>query len=112
MGMISATPLRVGELGTQLEELDELRASLGREVGRSGPWIAALRRQVRASSVEGSTSIEGYKVKPGEAVALVNSDQQADPDDQARQAIACYARAMDHVGVMAADPSFGWLDRV
>ena len=27
-------------------------------------------------------------------------------------AVACYARAMDHVGVMAIDPSFVWLDRV
>ena len=27
-------------------------------------------------------------------------------------AVACYARAMDHVGVMAGDPVFRWLDRV
>ncbi len=27
-------------------------------------------------------------------------------------AVACYARAMDHVGTMAVDPSFRWLDRV
>jgi Fic family protein len=76
------------------------------------PWIGALRRQVRASSVEGSTSIEGFSVGPGEAVALVSGDLQVDPDGENRQAVACYARAMDHVGVMAADPSFGWLDRV
>ena len=27
-------------------------------------------------------------------------------------AVSCYARAMDHVGVMALDPAFAWLDRV
>ena len=27
-------------------------------------------------------------------------------------AVACYAHAMDHVGVMALDPGFRWLDRV
>lgn len=27
-------------------------------------------------------------------------------------AVACYARAMDHVGVLANDPRFRWLDRV
>ena len=75
------------------------------------PWIGALRRQVRASSVEGSTSIEGFSVGPGEAVALVSGDQRVDPDDENRQAVACYARAMDHVGVMAADPLFAWSDR-
>jgi Fic family protein len=110
--MISATPVPSPELQAQLEELDELRVSLGHEAGRSVPWIGALRRQVRASSVEGSTSIEGFNVGPGEAVALVNGDLQVDPDDENRQAVACYARAMDHVGAMAADPSFGWLDRV
>lgn len=110
--MISATPIPSPELQAQLEELDELRVSLGHEARRSVPWIGALRRQVRASSVEGSTSIEGFSVGPGEAVALVSGDLQVDPDDENRQAVACYARAMDHVGVMAADASFGWLDRV
>ena len=27
-------------------------------------------------------------------------------------ALASYARAMDHVGTMAGDPNFRWLDRV
>jgi len=111
-GVISATPTLTPELQAQLEELDRLRDDLGREVGRSTPWIGALRRQVRASSVEGSTSIEGFTVGPGEAVALVSGDLPVDPDDENRQAVACYARAMEHVGIMAADPSFAWSDRV
>ena len=110
--MISTTPEPSSELRAQLEELDELRTTLSHEAGLSLPWIGALRRQVRASSVEGSTSIEGFSVGPGEAVALVSGDRPLDSDDENRQAIACYARAMDHVGVMAADPSFDWLDRV
>jgi len=110
--VISATPTPTAELWAQLEELDKLRGDLGHEVGRALPWVGALRRQVRASSVEGSTSIEGFSVEPGEAVALVSGDRQVDPDDENRQALACYARAMDHVGVMAADPTFAWCDRV
>ena len=110
--MISATPTLSTELQAQLTELDQLRDTLGREVGRALPWVGALRRQVQASSVEGSTSIEGFSVGPGEALALVSGAQRVDPDDRNRQAVACYARAMDHVGVMAADPSFSWLDRV
>ena len=110
--MISTTPTPTAELQARLDELDKLRDDLGHEVGRAVPWIGALRRQVRASSVEGSTSIEGFSVGPGEAVALVSGDQQVDPDDESRQAVACYARAMDHVGVMAEDPSFAWSDRV
>lgn len=110
--MLFATPPISGELKARLDELDQLRGELGLQVGRHVPWIGALRRQVRASSVEGSTSIEGFSVAPGEAVALVNSEEPVDPGDENRMAVACYARAMDHVGVMATDPAFRWLDRV
>jgi Fic family protein len=74
--------------------------------------MGALRRQVRASTIEGSTSIEGFSVAPGEALALIGGNEPVDPEDENRMAVACYARAMDHVGVMAADPTFRWLDRV
>lgn len=110
--MLSRTPAIPVELQKQLDQLDDLRSKLGREVGRAVPWVGALRRQVRASSVEGSTSIEGFSVAPGEAVALVSGDRPADPNDIDRMAISSYARAMDHVGAMAQDPSFRWLDRV
>lgn len=33
-------------------------------------------------------------------------------DDEGGMALSCYARAMDHVGVMAGDPVFRWFDRV
>lgn len=110
--MLFATPTISPGLQVRLEELDGLRSTLGKEAGRPVPWIGALRRQVRASSVEGSTSIEGFSVAPEDAVALVSGDETVDPEDENRMAVACYARAMDHVGVMALDPAFRWLDRV
>ncbi len=110
--MLLATPAVDGSLAKRLLELDDLRDSLGREVSRHRPWVGALRREVRASSIEGSTSIEGFSVAPGEARALVSGNRVPEPDDENRQAVACYARAMDHVGVMAVDPAFRWLDRV
>ena len=110
--MLIVTPKLTRGLREGLAELDRLRADLGQETGRSTPWLGALRRQVRASAVEGSTSIEGFSVGEGEAVALVGGERPVDPDDENRMAVACYARAMDHVGAMARDPSFRWLDRV
>lgn len=74
--------------------------------------MGALRREVRASSIESSTSIEGFSVSPEEALALTSGRRIPDQGDEDRQAVACYARAMDHVGTMAVDPSFRWLDRV
>lgn len=74
--------------------------------------MGSLRREVRASSIESSTSIEGFSVSPEEALALTSGREVADRDGEDRQAVACYARAMDHVGTMGIDPSFRWLDRV
>jgi Fic family protein len=74
--------------------------------------MGSLRREVRASSIESSTSIEGFSVSPEEALALTSGREAADRDEENRQAVACYARAMDHVGTMGVDPSFRWLDRV
>jgi hypothetical protein len=110
--MLVSTPAISPQLQGQLDELGGLRSKLGRKAGQAVPWIGALRRQVRASSIEGSTSIEGFRVGPGEALALVSGDQPVDPEDVNRTAVSFYARAMEHVGVMAQDPSFRWLDRV
>lgn len=74
--------------------------------------MGTLRRLVRATSVAQSTSIEGFHVTEQDAVALVNGDTRADAGDADRQAVECYARAMDHVGVLARDPSFDWQERV
>jgi Fic family protein len=110
--MIFQTPSLTGELSEQLQELNSLRARLGGEVTTRSRWMGSLRRQVRASSIESSTSIEGFSVSPEEALALTSGRRIPDQDDEGQQAVACYARAMDHVGTMAIDPSFRWLDRV
>ncbi len=110
--MLIATPKIDPALRERLSELDELRARLGQGVARSTPWIGLLRRQVRASSVEGSTSIEGFSVAPGEALALAGGERPVEPEGESQMALSCYARAMEHVGAMASDPGFRWLDRV
>lgn len=110
--MIFQTPAIDGLLEGQLDVLGELRKQLGVEVSTRTRWIGSLRRQVRASSIESSTSIEGFSVSPGEALALTSGRRVPDQADADQQAVACYARAMDHVGTMAVDPAFRWLDRV
>ncbi|HVD86229.1 MAG TPA: Fic family protein [Solirubrobacterales bacterium] len=109
--MIYRTP-PTSQLQERLDELADLRRSLGGEVRTRGRWMGSLRRQIRASSIESSTSIEGFSVSPEEALALTTGRESVDGDDPDRQAVACYAHAMDHVGTMGVDPSFRWLDRV
>lgn len=110
--MLISTPTIGRQTRERLGELDALRRDLGREAERSARWMGTLRRFVRAIAAESSISIEGFHVPEEEAVALANREEPPDPGDDDRMALACYARAMDHVGVMAEDPSFRWLDRV
>lgn len=110
--MLFATPEITPVLQQQLDQLGELRAALSGEVKTRSRWMGSLRREVRASSIESSTSIEGFSVSPEEALALANNREVADPDQENRHAVACYARAMDHVGTMGVDSSFRWVDRV
>jgi Fic family protein len=107
------TPPAIGEdLQKRLAVLGSLRQKMGAEVSRPSRWMGSLRREVRATSIESSTSIEGYSVDPAEALALTSGESEPESGDENRMAVSCYARAMDHVGVMAQDPYFRWLDRV
>lgn len=110
--MLYKTPPITPHLKERLAELGELRERLGHQVGAAGLWLGTLRRVLQASLIESSTSIEGFHVSPDEAVAIVSGQESPTPDDESRQAVACYARAMEHVGVMALDPGFHWTDRV
>ncbi len=110
--MLFRAPPITRALARQLAELDRLRASLGDHAGTAGQWLGSLRRQWRASSAESSIEIEGFRVPPAETLAVVSGDTSPGPGDDDRMALSCYARAMDHVGVMAGDPVFEWVERV
>lgn len=110
--MLYETPAIGRPLRKQLDQLHELRARLGGEANRPTRWMGNLRRQARASTVASSTAIEGYVVSEADAAALVAGREAPDPTDEHGMAVASYAHAMDHVAVMAADPTFRWLDRV
>ncbi len=107
-----ATPKPSSELATQLDELDGLRERLGDATGIAVPWLGQLRRQVRASTMHSSVSIEGYSVPTAERSAIVSGAAVPDAGDRDRMALACYAHALNHVGTMAIDPRFVWTDRV
>lgn len=109
--MLFATPSSTKSVLARLKALDELREKLGKQDDSFGPWMGTLRREIKAMSVESSTSIEGFKVSHNDAIGVVEG-REIEPGDRDRLAVACYARAMDHVGIMATDPSFNWSDRV
>ena len=68
------TPPITRKIEEQLAELDELRRQLGQLVGQGGLWLGTLRRLVQATSIESSTSIEGFHVPTYDAVAIVSGE--------------------------------------
>lgn len=110
--MLYSTPPVSKTLTRELGGLDELREQLSVQTGTAGHWLGSLRRQWRASSAESSIEIEGFRVPEEETIGLVSGEGRPDPGDDDRMALSCYGRAMDHVGVMASDPVFRWVDRV
>lgn len=112
LGMIFAPPPISDALRERLQKLDRLRQELGSDAEQMAPWMGTLRRAVRASSIESSTSIEGFSVEPAEAIALTSGAVREAGGDENRLAVLSYARAMDHVAAMARDPAFRWSERV
>lgn len=110
--MLLRTPRPSRALARDLRDLDELRAQLNRETHRVTPWMGTLRRHVKATTIAQSTGIEGFRVSSEEALSLVTGAAHAATGETARQAVECYARAMNHVAVLARDPGFRWVDRV
>ncbi|HEY5045733.1 MAG TPA: Fic family protein [Solirubrobacteraceae bacterium] len=110
--MIYRTPQPDANLQAQLETFDDLRSELSAQADVAGPWLGSLRRQWRASSAESSIEIEGFRVPEDERLSVAGGAEPANPTDEDRMALSSYAQAMDHVGVMAADPGFEWVHRV
>jgi Fic family protein len=110
--MIYRTPQPDAALKVELAAFDALRDELGNQASVAGRWLGTLRRQWRAASAESSVEIEGFHVPEDETLAVASGNEPTDPTDEGRMALSCYARAMDHVGVMSDDPVFRWGDRV
>jgi Fic family protein len=109
--MIFSTPTLGTDLAERLVVLDDLRGRLGdRTGGVPMPWLGQLRRHVKAAAARSSISIEGYEVSETQSLELA-SGEHGDDGEQAQLAMVSYARAMDHVGVMAEDPEFSWSER-
>lgn len=106
--MLHSTPAIDATLSSLLDELDRLRSRLGTEAGRPVPWDGTIRREARYESITGSTAIEGFRVEESTGHGLISGDLQAAGDDDNELAVAHYARAMDHVAILAADPEFEW----
>src|SRR6202158_4380895 len=106
---IFATPPKSAAILRRLEELDEVRRYLARDLGDSAqPWTGALRRLAAAEATVGSTSIEGYGASLEDTVEILAGRHPSGTSEETQRIISAYAQAMDRVAVLADDPRVQW----
>lgn len=103
------TPDITAERREKLAAIAEARVSLGGRVVESEKWAKLIRRSSQAAAYASSTAIEGFSTTPERAVELLGDAQPVNEDDLA---FTGYARAMQHVGVVAAERDFEWSRRL
>lgn len=100
--MIFATPRLVPEEEAVVRKIDELRASLRYSLQTPKLWTGFLRRDLAARAIQGSNSIEGYRVSLDEAVAVVEGEEIEKPEET-RLAVEGYRLALTYVLRLADD---------
>jgi Fic family protein len=71
-------------------------------------WSGTLRRLARVESETASTSIEGYVVRPADAMEIMAGRRAPTTMLEDAQALLCYHQAMDRVLSVAGQPEFEW----
>lgn len=102
------TPRLTPARRAKLTAIAEARAALGVRAVESDQWVTAMRRTSQAAAYASSTAIEGFTTDERRASELLNDAAPVSDDDRA---FVAYARAMQHVGVFAAEKDFAWSSR-
>lgn len=90
-----------------LSRIDEMRLRL-RLMLQQAPrrWRGLLRRSTFARAIQGSNSIEGYRVSVDTAAAAVDGEEPLDEKTEAWCAVRGYREAMIYILQAASDPHF------
>lgn len=95
--MIFRTPELTAPYEGLIAVLGGLRDSMRHALREPRQWTGLLRRNLTAKAIQGSNSIEGYIVTFDEAIDIVEGDDQATVDDDTRQALIGYRKAMSYI---------------
>jgi len=107
--MLYSTP-RLFRYEGLLRELTDLHARLTSFTFEPRPWIPRFRRRAHTAGARSSALLEGYRVDSSVAQAI--SEGRAPATTRAERAVAGCALAMQHVALLADDPSFAWSARL
>jgi Fic family protein len=88
-----------------LQTVSELRQRLSSHVREQRRWLGQLRRVSFARAIQGSNSIEGYRVSLDDAVAAAAEAEPIEAVDETWSAVTGYRDAMTYVLQVADDPT-------
>lgn len=88
-----------------LQRIEELKRQLAFTISPKR-WYGLLRRSTFARAIQGSNSIEGYRISMDDALAAVEGEEPLDPKTENWLANVCYRRAMTLVLQKAEAPHF------
>lgn len=89
-----------------LEEILAMRAELAEHLRVPRRWTGRLRRTALARAIQGSNSIEGYRVELDDADAALDDEKPLSADQRTFAEIRGYRRALGYVLAMARDEHF------
>jgi len=89
-----------------LDEIGALRENLAEHVRVPRRWTGRLRRTALARAIQGSNSIEGYRVELDDADAALDDEEPLGADQRTFAEIRGYRQALGYVLAMAADEHF------
>lgn len=89
-----------------LEEIAEMRSELAGQLRVPRRWTGRLRRTALARAIQGSNSIEGYRVELDDADASLDDEEPMTADQRTFAEIRGYRQALGYVLAMAHDEHF------
>ncbi len=89
-----------------LDEIAALRAELADYLRVPRRWTGRLRRTALARAIQGSNSIEGYRVELDDADAALDDEEPLSADQRTFAEIRGYRQALGYVLAMAQDAHF------
>ncbi len=94
-----------------LRRIDQLQSTIQMATGGFGKprrWLGTLRSMAQAKAIQGSNSIEGYRVSIEDAIAAVEGEELLDASEESRLAVEGYQAAMTYVLRLVDDPHFSY----
>ena len=95
-----------------LNQLTDLREKMRFYLHEPRRWHGPLRRQAFARAIQGSNTIEGYRVELDDAAAVALGEAPLDADEETRLAYKGYSDAMTYVIQLANEDKFAYNEQL